>query len=118
MATYSRVNLSGSTNGKPIPVAATATPGTTLHTALSGTSGFDELYLWASNVTATTATLTVEWGGVTDPGNHLVKGYSIPGNSGPVPIAVGQVMQNSLVVAAFSGTGSAINITGYVNRIS
>ena len=63
MATYSRVLLSGSTNGKPIPVAATATPGTTIHTAVSGTSSFDEVYAWASNVTGSAATLTIEWGG-------------------------------------------------------
>ena len=51
MATYSRILLSGSTSGKPIPVAATSTPGTAVHTAVSGSTGFDELYLWASNVT-------------------------------------------------------------------
>lgn len=117
MATYSRVHLSGSTNGKPVPVAATATPGTTIHTALSGTSGFDEIYLWVSNVTGSAATLTLEWGGVTDPGDHLCKGYSIAANSGPTLVAAGLVLNNSLVVKAFSGTASALNIVGYVNRI-
>lgn len=118
MATYSRVLLSGSTNGKPIPVAATATAGTTIHTAVAGTSSFDEIYMWASNVTAAAATLTIEWGGVTDPGNHSVKAVSIPANSPPIPIMTGQVLNNGLVVGAFSGTASAINITGYVNRIA
>lgn len=117
MASYSRQLLSGSTNGRAIPVAATATPGTLVHTAQSGTSGFDEVYLWASNVTAAAATLTVEWGGVTDPGDHIVKSYSIPANSPPIPIVTGQVLQNGLVVRAFSGTASAINVAGYVNRI-
>lgn len=117
MATYSRVLLSGSTNGRAIPVAATATPGTAIHTAIAGTSAFDEVYLWASNVTAATATLTIEWGGVTDPGDHMVKALSIPANSPPIPIATGQVLQNGLLIKAFSGTASAINITGYVNRI-
>ena len=118
MATYSRVLLSGSTNGRAIPVAATATPGTAIHTAVTGTTSFDELYLWASNVTAATATLTLEWGGVLDPGDHMVKAFSIGANSGPVPIATGQVLNNGLLVKAFSGTASAINITGFVNRIS
>lgn len=118
MATYSRQLLSGSTNGKPIPVVATATAGTTIHTAVAGTSSFDEIYMWASNVTASAATLTIEWGGVTDPGNHSVKAVSIPANSPPIPIMTGQVLQNGLVVGAFSGTASAINITGYVNRIT
>lgn len=118
MATYSRVLLSGSTNGRNIPVAATATPGTAIHTAVTGTASFDELYLWAANVTAAAATLTLEWGGVTDPGDHMVKAISIPANSPPIPIATGQVLNNALLVKAFSGTASAINITGYVNRIS
>lgn len=117
MATYTRQLLSGSTNGREIPVAATATPGTLIHTAVAGTTSFDEIYLWASNVTAAVATLTVEWGGVTDPGDHMVKTYSLPPNSPPIPIATGQVLQNALVVRAFSGTGSAINIGGFVNRI-
>lgn len=118
MASYSRQLLSGSTNGRAIPIAATATPGTLVHTALAGTSGFDEVYLWASNVTGAAATLTIEWGGVTDPGDHMVKAYSIPANSPPIPIATGQVIQNGLSVRALSGAASAINLTGFVNRIS
>jgi|SRR6267378_6265094 len=118
MATYSRLLLSGSTSGKPIPVAATATPGTIIHTAVSGASAFDEVYLWASNVAAATATLTIEWGGVTDPGDHMVKAYSIPANSTALLIANGQVLNGGLAIKCFSGTASAINVTGYVNRIS
>lgn len=115
MAVFTGAVLSGSTDGRPIPVVAVATPGTTIHTA--GAAGYEEVYLWATNVTAAPATLTVEWGGVSDPGDHLVKGYSIAANSGPIPIALGQRIQNSKVVKAFSGTGSAINITGYVNKV-
>ena len=117
MATYSRTLLSGSTNGRNIPVAATATAGTLIHTAISGTTSFDEVYLWISNVTNAAATLTIEWGGVTDPGDHMVKGLSIPANSPPIPIATGQVLNNGLVIRAFSGTASALNVTGYCNRI-
>jgi hypothetical protein len=118
MASYSRQLLSGSTNGKPIPVAATATPGTTIHAVLSGTTGFDEIYLWVSNVTNAAATLTIEYGGTTDPGDHAVKALSIPANSPPIPILTGQVLQNGLSVRAFSASASALNVTGYVNRIS
>lgn len=117
MPTYSRQLLSGSTNGRVIPVAATATPGTTIHTAIAGTTAFDEVYLWASNVTGAAALLTIEWGGVTDPGDHITKQLSIPANSPPIPIVTGEVMQNGLVIRAFSPTASAINISGYVNRI-
>jgi hypothetical protein len=118
MATYSRVLLSGSTNGRNIPVAATASPGTLIHTAIAGTAGVDEIYLWAANVTGAAATLTLEFGGVLDPGDHLVKQYSIPANSPGIPICTGICLQNGLVVRAFSGTASAINITGFCNRIA
>ena len=117
MAIYSRTLLSGSTSGLPIPVAATATPGTLVHTAIAGATSFDEVYLWASNVTGAAATLTIEWGGVTDPGSHLVKAYTIAANSPPMPIAVGQVVNGGVAVRAFSDMASAINVTGFVNRI-
>lgn len=117
-AIFSKVVLSGSTNGLPIPVAATATAGTLIHTAIAGTTSVDEIWLWVSNVTATPATLTIEWGGVTDPGNHLVKGYVVPNNSEPILIAAGFLLRNTLVVRAFGGTASALNIDGFVNRIT
>lgn len=116
--TVSRVLLSGSTDGKPVIVAATATPGTTIHTAASGSVSFDEVYAWVSNVTASAATITVEWGSVTDPGGHLCKAYSVPANSPPIPLITGQTLNNAAVVKAFSGTASALNITGHVNRIT
>ena len=117
MATVTGAPLSGSTNGRPIPVAATSTPGTLIHTAVAGTSAFDELYIWATNVTASPATLTIEFGGTTDPGDHLVKGYAVGANSLPIPISLGQRLNNTVVVRAFSGTGSALNITGFYNRV-
>lgn len=118
MASYSRVHLSGSTNGKPIPVAATATPGTLLHTAVAGATSFDEIYLWAANVSGAAVVLTVQWGGTGDPAEVLVRQVSIPANSALVPIALGQVLNNGLIVRAFAGTASDINITGYINRIT
>lgn len=118
MATYARILLSGSTSGRNIPVAATATPGTLIHTAVAGATSFDEIYLWVANVTAATATLTIEWGGVTNPGDHIVHVYSVPANSAPIPIVTGEVLNGGLVVRAFSGTASALNISGFVNQIA
>jgi len=117
MPTYSKQLLSGSTDGRPIPVAATATPGTLLHTAIAGTDDYDEVYLWATNPTNSKKDLTVEFGGVTDPGDHLTKQFSIPAYSPPIPIATGQVIQNGVVVRAFSNVAGGINISGFVNRI-
>ena len=116
MAIYTGVMLTGSANGLPIPVAATATPGTAIHTATGSTTGFDEVYLWASNVTNATETITVEWGGVANPGSHLVKAFSIAPNSPAVVVSPGLRLNNSLAVKAFCSTASAINVHGFINR--
>lgn len=118
MATFQAKILSGSTSGKPIPVAATATPGTLIHTAVAGADpNFDEITLFASNVTGTAATLTLEWGGVTDPGDLMTKAYSIPSNSARLLVVDRQRLNGGLVVRAFCGTANAINISGQADRI-
>lgn len=118
MATYSRLLLSGSTNGRPIKVVATATPGTLIHTAVAGTASFDELYLWVSNSSGSAVLLTLEWGGTTDPDDLLVKQVSIPPNSPPIAIATGLVLNGAVVARAFAGTANVLVVTGYVNRIA
>jgi hypothetical protein len=109
--------LAGSTSGRPIPVAAVATPGTLVHTAIAGPLSFDEVYVFASNITNAAAKLTLEWGGVTDPGDHMVKQYVLPANSPPFPVVTGVPMNGGLAIRAFSDVASAINLTGFVNRI-
>ena len=118
MATYTRQLLSGSTNGKPIKVAASATPGTTIHTAVSGTSSFDEIYAWVTNTDSADRTLTIEFGGTTDPDNLAAKQVVIPANSALVPLLTGQVLQNSLVCGMFADVANKLTVTGYVNRIA
>ena len=109
--------MSGSTNGKSIKIAATATAGTTIHTAIAGTSSIDEIYLWVTNTDSSARTLTIEWGGVTDPDNLVTKGFIISPNSPPYLIVTGLNLQNGLVVAAFASVANVLLITGYVNRI-
>lgn len=118
MPNYSRVLLSGSTDGKPIKVAATSTPGTTVHTAISGSVGFDELYLWVNNVDSSPVNLTLEWGGTTDPDHLICKTVPIPANCGPIPVATGFVLNNAAVVKAFASVANKLLMVGYVNRIS
>lgn len=117
MATYSRILLSGSTSGRVIPVAATATPGTLIHTAVAGAASFDEIYLWVTNTSGAAVTLTIEWGGVLAPGDHITTTLSIPANSPPIPIVTGEVLNGALICRAFASVASVINISGYVNRI-
>ena len=117
MATFSKQLLSGSTNGKAIKVAATATAGTLIHTAASGTSTIDEIWLYAHNTSSAAVKLTIEWGEATAPDGHIEINIGAEG-TGMVLVAPGIPLQNSLVVRAFAGTANVINIFGYINRIS
>ena len=45
MATFSKLPLSHNTNGKNIKVTQTATAGDDIHTAVAGTSNWDEVWL-------------------------------------------------------------------------
>jgi len=116
MASYSKQLLSGSTNGKAIKVAATSSAGTTIHTAVSGTSSIDEVWLYATNTSSSDVKLTVEWGGTTSP-DDLIES-TITAEAGLTLIAPGIPLQNSLVVKAFAGTTNVVTIHGYVNRIA
>jgi hypothetical protein len=116
MATYSKQLLSGSTNGKQIKVAATATAGTLLHTAVTGTSSLDEVWVYAVNSSASSVKLTVEWGEATAPDGNVE--VTLAAEDGYVLVIPGLLLQNSLTVRAFAGTANVILCNGYVNRIS
>ena len=112
--TFTKVVLSGSTSGKQIKVAATATAGTTIHTAHA--TSLDEIWLWAVNSSTTAVKLTVEWGEATAPDGNIE--VTIPGESGYLMVVPGLILTGSLVVKAFAGTANVLLVNGYVNRIS
>jgi hypothetical protein len=119
MATFSKIVLSGSTDGRMIKVAATATAGTTIHTGSATATTFDEVWLYAVNSSASAVKLTIEWGGVTSP-DDLIES-TIVSESGLVLISAGLIIKGNatpLVVRAFAASGDVINIAGYVNRIT
>jgi len=115
MATFTKTLLSGSTNGASILVSASATPGTLIHTAQSGTSGLDEIWLYADNSSSATVKLTVEFGGTAEKDQIEL---NIPGESGLVLVVPGLVLNNSLITRAFAGTSNLVSISGYINRVS
>ena len=115
MATYSKVPLSESTNGKGVLVAATSSPGTTMHTATSGTTNFDEVWMYAMNSASASVDLTIEYGGTT--AGDIIE-ITIPSESGLVLVVPGLYLNNSLEVAAFATTTNVISIHGYINRVT
>lgn len=116
MATYTKELLSDSTNGKGVKIAAIATPGTALHTAVAGETSLDELWIYAVNSDTTDRKLTLEWGGVASPDDSIE--ITVKAESGLVLIAPGLLLQNSLLLKAFCETADVVVIHGFVNRIA
>ncbi len=114
MATYTKVKLSGSTDGKMIKVAATATLSTTIHTAHA--TSLDEVWLYAVNSDTSARKLTIEFGGATSP-DCLIE-QTIQPESGLVLVVPGLLITNSLVITAFCASANVVMIGGFVNRIT
>jgi hypothetical protein len=121
MATFSKQKLSGSTNGKGIAVAATATVGTTIHATGTSATTIDELWLYANNIHSSAVVLTVEFGGVTTT-SDLIQQSIAATPSGLVLVCAGLILTGTgsaaLTVSAFAGTASKIELFGFVNRIT
>lgn len=118
MASAVKRKLSGSTDGKAIKVVATATAGTTIHTAIAGTTAgtFDEIWLWAYNGHTADVLLTMEWGGSGVPDENIV--VTIPFKSGLFLVTPGLILQNGMVVKAFAAVTNVVTLTGFVNAIT
>jgi hypothetical protein len=106
--------LSGSTNGKGIIVAGTGTASAdVIHTAHA--TSLDEVWLYASNNSATAIKLTIEWGDADVDDNIEL---AIPGESGLVLVIPGLILTGSEDIQAFAETTNVITIHGYCNRIT
>jgi hypothetical protein len=120
MATYSKVLLSGSTQGKAIKVAATSSVGTTIHETGTSATIEDEIWLYAYNSSSVTVALTIQFGGTTAVDNDIK--LSIPATSGLTLVVPGLILTGTgsaaNTVAAYAATTNVITISGYVNRIA
>lgn len=111
-----KIFLSGSSNGKNNKVTGTTT-GTSVvvHTAISGTNNFDEVFIYAVNTGSASVELTIEWGGVSSPDDHIIA--TILPKEGLYLVIPGLVLGNGNIVNAFAGSADVININGYVQRV-
>lgn len=114
MATFTKLKLSGSTDGKGIKITQTATAGDTVHTAHA--TSLDEVWLYAVNSQAAVVKLTIEWGQADAPDGNIE--VTIPGESGLYLVVPGLLITNELVVKAFAATANVVILHGYVNRIT
>jgi hypothetical protein len=117
-ATYTKEALSGSTHGRGILLATSASPGTTIHTAVAGTTSASEdvitLYAYNSNVGA--ETLVIQWGGTTSPDDDIK--LSIPAQAGLVLVTADLILRNALVIKGYSTTANKVTIHGYALRVA
>jgi hypothetical protein len=120
MATFTKVHLSASTGGQPIKVVATASTGTTIHTTGTSATTIDEVWLYATNTDSVARTLTIEYGGVTNPDNRII--LTISAQSGLTIAVAGLILSGTGAVGrsitAYGSSTNVINLVGYVNRIS
>lgn len=111
---FTKLKLSGSTNGRGIKITTTATPGDLLHTAHA--TSLDESWLWFTNTQAAAVKVTLEWGGVAVPDD--LREVTVPGESGALLLVPGWILTGGLVVRAWAGTANVVICDGFVNRIS
>ena len=119
MATFSKSILSGSTDGKGVLVAATATAGALVHTGPTNTAHLHEVWLYAVNSSASDVKLTVEWGEATAPNGNIE--YTVKAENGLYLIVPGLLIKGNataLTVRAFAATTNVIVVHGYVNVIA
>lgn len=118
MATYSKVLLSGSTDGRGIKVT-TASPidgtDTTIHTTPNVDSP-DLITLFAYNDDTVPRELHLGWGGTTDPDDFIIQ--TIPNKDGLTLVVADLPLQDELVLVASAEAANVIVIYGYVNRIT
>ncbi len=114
MSTFTKLKLSGSTDGRMIKIAATTTPGDTIHTAHA--TALDEIWIYAVNSDTTARKLTIEYGGTTGPDNLIEQ--TIQPESGLILVIPGFLLTNSLLARAFCATTNVVLVGGWVNRIS
>lgn len=119
MSNFTALIPSGSTDGRPIKVVATSTPGTTVHTATSaaGMESVDEVFVWAVNTRANGIFGTLHIGTVTDDEQSI--NFRVPGGyAGPTLILPGVRLRNGVVLTATASVANRVNLIVNVNRVS
>lgn len=119
MGSIAKLPLSGSSQGKPILIAATASTGTTVHATGTSSTIIDEVWLYCTNNDTISRNITIEFG-ATGTGNQITA--SIPAKSGLSILVTGLVLTGTGSVAstitAFSNVTNVISISGYINRLT
>ena len=101
-----KLQLSASTNGRPIALSASHA---TMHTATSTAGEIDEIMVYVSNPNSTAYTLTLRINGVD------VLAQEIAANSGMLLVA-SYLLNGGEVLQAKASTASMLHLSGVVHR--
>ena len=117
MGTYSKIILSGSTDGEPIPLTATApSAANLLHTAVTGAAdSIDEIWIYAQPQVTTAFLLSLSLGATTVTA-RIRQTITGDDKKGLILVAPGLVARNAKVLKAWVTTTSICEIWGFVNR--
>ena len=118
MATIEKIKLSGSTDGLGILVDDNASAGKLIHEASATATTYDEIWIYAANYDTTDRKLTIEWGAASV---GTIIESTIAAEAGLVLVVPGLLLKGNsteLEVRAFAATTTAIQLFGYVNRIT
>jgi hypothetical protein len=117
---FSKLILSGSTDGTPLKISATsAGSADTIHTGSTDADVIDEIWLFAYNSDTDTQELTILAGGTTEPDNVFTK-IVVPAQDSVVTVIPGFIIKGNatpIVVKGYAETTNVITVSGWVNRI-
>lgn len=120
MGTYSKIVLSGSTDGAGISVTGTTpSQGTTIHTGVTGAAdSIDEVWLYAYNTVTTAREISLAIGPTTNANSRFTHTVTGDDKKGLVLICPGLPIRNGAVVKAYVTAADAVRIFGFVNRFA
>ena len=113
-ATVEPLLLSGSTSGKAIKIAATASPGDLIHTAHA--TKLDKIFLSVYNSHTSSVVLTLQWGGTATPDDDIKE--TINFKSGEILVVAGRYLTGGLLVRAYVSVTNVLTIFGEVERVT
>lgn len=118
MAKWSKIVLSGSTDGIGIPVTGlTPSTGTVVHTGVTGSAGsIDQVIIYAFNTATTSSQLSITIGATTATGSRYEHTLVAGALAGLQPISPGLVVKNILTVKAYVTAVGRVNVFGWVDR--
>ena len=117
MGTWSKVVLSGSTNGQGVAITGlTPSTGNLIHTPASG-NGLDEVIIYAYNSATTARELGIAIGPTTNVGSRFVHTLPAGDKAGLQPIVPGLTLNaTTCTVRMYATAADIINVFGWVNR--